>query len=202
MGLADLLRKTVLAAGLAASVTFNSGCAFGNRHVDLTYSSYAADSAKETVQHGEFSLGKFENQLETDKKGRQIIGCVRNGYGWKTAKVLAKNDAAEWLRGAIGKELESNGYREVEGGTPVIEGKLNRLYTDIHTNYNAEITFSINIENDNRTVFTDSFYGNATPHAWFATAKEYGKASEEALQSALRKAIPKISLEIDKHSRE
>lgn len=198
MSLSSLLRKTAFAAGLTASVTLNSGCAFGNREVDLKY-----DACVTSVdgERGKFSLGNFQSELETDKKGRQIIGCVRNGYGWKTAKVLAKGKSEKWLRDAIEKELECNGYIRVETDAPIIEGTLNRFYTDLYINYDSDVSFSLRINDNSGTIFADSFYGNASPLAWFVTPSEYEKASREALQSALRKAIPKISLEIDKANR-
>jgi len=132
-----------------------------------------------------------------DDKGRAIVGCVRNGYGWKTAKVLSTNSPAEWLRDAFSLELRKRGYEvysEEQGDkkTSKLEGEITYLYADILMNYHANVSFVMSIKKNEKVIYTDAFNGNAEPLAWFGTPAEYENALNESLERALSVAIPRL----------
>src|SRR3989344_3812489 len=101
MNLQNAIAYSLLSIGVASSGA-SSGCAFGDRHVYLKYESpISTSSVRNPI---DLKMGEFESKLQLTENGEQKIGRVRNGYGWETAKVLAKNNPAAWLKDALIKE--------------------------------------------------------------------------------------------------
>jgi len=135
--------------------------------------------------------------LQLTENGEQKIGRVRNGYGWETAKVLAKNNPAAWLKDALIKELQTSGYKISNGGAIQLEGSLVHMDVDLFMKYKGSASFNIQIKKGDKILYADSFHGESSETAWFATAEEYGKAAEETLRDAFRKAMPKITSKLE-----
>lgn len=194
--------RSLAVAGLVAAASANSGCAFFDRNITLEYKESVCGSQEGYTPGLGFVLGDFDSRVELDKKGRAKVGCVRNGYGWKTAKVLAKNNPGEWLRGAITQELENIGYKQVEQDAPRIEGTLSHLYVDLFMNLNTQVSLILRVEDEGKTVYVDAFNGSASPLAWFASGEEYKKAANQGLQNALRTAIPRLAHKLEELAEE
>lgn len=175
---------------LASAIAF-SGCAFGNRNLKLVYDKEAVTTPYELSKKVEASIGHFENLHGNE------IGCVRNAYGWKTAKVLAKRDPGEWIKEALELELKRAGCTINPESRIKIDGQVNKLYTDVYMKYDSQVNFLIRIHQDGRIIYREAFTGNATSGAFWADAKEYGKASNNALEDALRNAVPKIITKLE-----
>lgn len=180
---------------LVAGVGSSAGCAFGNRNVNLVYEDVV--SANDSYK-GKVSLDDFDDDIEKDKHGRAVIGCVRNGYGMRTAKVLADNSPGEWLRDALAKELRNSGYQIADDSRVEIDGKLVNLFTDMFLAYDSKVSFRVTITDDRKEVYDNVFHGSGKATAWFATSDEYKNISNEALRDAMRKAIPEIKVQLER----
>ena len=194
MNLQKKLLGLAFGSGLSFLASINSGCAFGDRHADLKYESQRKVQASKNYS---CSFEDFSSKLPL-KKGKEIIGCVRNGYGWHTADVLAKNSVGEWAKNALITELKNDGYKIVNRDDTTIEGTVSSLFSDLMITYHTNMTLMLEIKKNGKSVYVDTFSAKENPLAWFATASEYGKACEKCLKQVLNQAVPRVEAEIEK----
>lgn len=100
---------------LTLCLLWQGGCAFGTRHVNLTYppdnkASLGTATAEATEAEGSGKPILFVKF--SDMRGdREKVGHVRNGFGMKTAKVVADNDVTQWVNQAILQQLKQVGFK-------------------------------------------------------------------------------------------
>jgi uncharacterized lipoprotein YajG len=171
------------------------GCAFGNRHVTLTYPPQqvpvprpgAAPSSTTTLRPT-IVLITFLDQRPT----KQTIGSVHNGFGMHTADVVAQNDVAAWVTNAIGTELEKAGFAVTRASASdrsaldaQVSGEVLKVYCEAWTKYEAEVAFDVRVVKDGKEVLRKSFSGkNDSTTNWGASSKSYGQALAVALSNA------------------
>ncbi len=196
MSIEQKLKKSIANLCLGGVLVASSGCAFFDRHLTLDYSPPPISSPQ--VKDVQVNVDIF-----SDENG-EVIGCVRNAYGWKTAKVKADNNLGEWLRDSLTIELRNYGCDIITEGDPRLRGTFKKLYTDLYMKYDTDLSFVVELWNNNEKVYLDNFDGNAKKTALFVTGDEYKKVSKMAMQDALRKATPKIihQLELLKNKKE
>lgn len=196
------LLPAVVALALAAS---SAGCAFGTRHAHLVYPPPAnsaesgAAVAEAAPAPGGFPIILLRfNDLRSDKS---VVGTVRNGFGMRTAKVVADNDVAGWVTDAVGQELEQAGYRvtvvhvaENDSGPPVLSGDVLKVFGDAYLVYTGEVTFRAKVTRDGHEIhaaeYTSKKSGglNAT-----ASADSYANALAAALADDIAQLLADLS---------
>lgn len=73
-----------------------SGCAFGTRHVNLTYAPSLGAAPARAPIYGPVAVARFEDaRIERQGTGA-LLGKVRNGYGIPTASVVANQNPVLW----------------------------------------------------------------------------------------------------------
>ena len=185
------LRLTVLL--IAGSLA--TGCAFGERQATLGYppepdatlvsSAEAAPASRGIVYIGNFS------DIRSNKK---VVGHVRNGFGMKTAEVVAQRDVPGWVREALAHELKESGYQVLDGVGPddvtTISGDIVRVYCDAYFTYDGEVSLRMETIKAGQNLLQRTYTGTGSAGLnWGATGDSYSESLSMALQSALRKFI-------------
>lgn len=185
-----------------------SACAFGDRRANLSYPPAESDDevavvstaqAREATRasRGMIILAAFSDR-RPDKK---IVGHVRNGFGIKTAEVLAQNDVREWVEKAIAWELENAGYevtREAPEGASesaaVLSGDVVRVYCDAYFSYDGEVILQAVLTKNGEILSDRSYSGQGSVGLnWAATAESYAQSLALALQQALIQLLSEIN---------
>ena len=121
-----------------------AGCAFGTRNATLIYPPKAESGAapvaqaatKPAPQNVQIALVPFSDE-RTDKK---VVGTMRNGFGMRTADVIAMNSVPDWVTQAIRTELENSGYSvttvasgdSAAGASAVVSGEILNVFCDMY----------------------------------------------------------------------
>jgi hypothetical protein len=193
-------RVIVRLAGLAIVTAASSGCAFVGHDIKLTYE--ARDGSADFLERKlPVCVGKFDTSMAPVEPGKWIVGCVRNGYGWKTAKVHTADPPAEWVKKAVSRELAARGYDVVSSPdeqTPTVEGQLANFYLDpTGVAISGQVAFTLRIRQGEEIIHAEPFAGSAFPAAWWGSSREYEKAARECLADGLDKAMPVIAKHLD-----
>ncbi len=189
---------------------FASGCAFGARHVTLSYPPESnmgelsvTDAAASTSLPGpEKTIAFFQFKDLRPDKGR--IGNVQNALGMDTADVIAENDVAEWINNAIIMELEGAGYKVIKGqennnteGILVLKGNIREVYVTAYFSYDAEVSLLVELELDNKVIMRE-FYNSmgSVGLNWAMTADSAGESLSLALADVIRKIVQGINAQL------
>ncbi len=186
---------------VAATVT---GCAFGTRQAPLSYPPAPAGEVRQTAPTVEASknttivLEKF-NDERTDKS---VVGTVRNGFGMRTADVVASKDVAEWVTSAVGTELRAHGYRVV--GTAEQDGKSSRVvevsgsvlnaFCDMYMSYTGQVSLLAKVKGRDGELIAKHYSGEGSAGLVMAAT---GESFGESLALALRDALGKFMADLD-----
>ncbi len=177
------MRKIVFAVGLCVML---SGCAFGTRHVLLTYQPLRPPGSPKGVT---IFIAPFEDRRQTP----QLVGHVLNGYGWKTAKIKTRNEVSQWIHDALAAELRNTGYDVVVNETPeiaTISGKVLHVDCSSYWTYEGTVNIEIEVRRGNEVLLQRTYLGEAEQGLVVALrAKSYGRVLEAALQVTLGKAV-------------
>ncbi len=174
---------------------FTSGCAFGTRHAKVTYPPATSKTNKVALisapagSQGEIVLEPFTD----DRADKRVVGHVRNGFGMKTAEVVADNDLAEVLNQAVRSELTRAGYTLLSATdsaatqkVPAIGGSLVNLYCDAYMSYEGKASLHVRILRDGQEIFRKTYQGEGSVGMnWAATSASYGTSLSLAIQDAL-----------------
>ena len=170
---------------LACPLVLLVGCAFGDRHVDLSYPAITVERAESLGNGRTVILGPFE-----DTREESIVGEVRNGFGMHTADVVAETPIEEWVREAIRYELESAGYRVLDGAegvdAPTLHGQIVTVYCTAMFSYEGDVSLFATLANGPTEIFSERFSGKGSAGTnWAATGSSYADSLSAALQDAL-----------------
>jgi hypothetical protein len=179
---------------LALSLVF-SGCAFGNRHVTLSYPPQQAPAARSSEVSSPVVESRPRVVLVTfldQRPKKQTVGSVHNGFGMHTADVMAENDVAAWVTNAIGTELEKAGFAVTRVNASdrnafdtQVSGEVLKVYCEAWTKYEAEVAFDVRVVKDGKELVKKSFSGrNDSTTNWGASSKSYGQSLAVALSNA------------------
>lgn len=173
-------------------LSFFGGCAFGTRNVLLKNSAPTATTPKAHHSH-EICF----NGLSDDRPDRSI-GHVQNGYGMKTAEVVAINNVPDWVNKEIKTQLANAGYVVNEncsetGNQFLVGGKIVKVYTTAYMNYVGEVTIKASITLDSTQILNKTYTGYKKGEMnWAATAESFGELLETSLKSATLQLISDI----------
>jgi uncharacterized lipoprotein YajG len=186
-----VLRLSVLliAGSLAAA------CAFGERQAHLGYppepdAALVSSAEAALASRGIVYIGNFGDV----RSSKMIVGHVRNGFGMKTAEVVAQRDVPGWVREALAHELKASGYQVMDGVAPedgaTISGDIIRVYCDAYFTYDGEVTLRMETGRAGQSLVKNVYTGTGSAGLnWGATGDSYSESLSMALQSALRKFI-------------
>ncbi len=196
--------RIVLLLGCLLFALAGTGCAFGDRHVTLTY-----EPAKDmtTKIDGQIAVVTFEDLRPRDRV--QDVGEVRNGFGMVTADVRIDTkkdqgniqDIGAWVADALSQELTLAGaaVRRVDSvsqasGYPVIvSGTISKLWVNMYLQYDAKLRTDVKITRHGSVVFNEPVKGDHESLAFFLSKDEYQQALTKTLQDWIRKTVPIIA---------
>jgi hypothetical protein len=170
-----------------------AGCAFGTREVMLKNTAIA-----DTTLTGNRNHAICFNGL-SDARKDSTIGHVQNGYGMRTAEVVALNSIPEWVNIEIINKLTIAGYTVNEQCTPsddmlAINGKIVKVYTTAYMNYLGEVSINATITSGSMELLNKTYSGYKKEGVNWAASKEvFGNL----LESSLKMAIDQLLHDID-----
>lgn len=178
-----------------------AGCAFGTRHVNLTYGSTLPPVGSRTPIYSAVAVAQLEDARSGDKSGTgRLLGKVRNGYGMPTASVVANQDPALWVTEAIARTLASQGFtvRRVmfpsdAGNLPVVAGALNGASTRMYASMDANVSASVNVQHNGSTVARLACAGQGSKMAWTVSSDEYRQIFEAAIADFAANCGPQLT---------
>ena len=180
-----------------------SGCAFGNRQAALDYPPPAetevvssAQASTAPASRGVIYLAGFED-LRPDK---DVVGHVQNGFGMKTADVIAQREIPEWVQAALTYELEAAGYsvddaEAAPSDATTLSGDVIRVYCSAYFAFDGEVTLRVEANKAGETLLDRSYSGTGSAGANFAAT---GDGFSESLSLALRAALQQVIAELAK----
>lgn len=182
-----------------------AGCAFGTRQAALNYPPAAPDAA---VQQTPASNAVTKNttivlkKFADERSDKSVVGTVRNGFGMRTADVVATTDVSEWVTKAVGTELRANGYKVV-GSAPesandprvvVVSGSVLNAFCDMYMSYTGQVSLLTKVAKGNNEVVAKHYSGEGS--AGLAVAAT-GESFAESLSLALRDALKKFMADLE-----
>lgn len=197
--------NTLRLTAFTIAIGLLGGCAFGERQAKLGYPPAengneaivsVANAATAPAPRGTVHIAAFEDV----RPEKRVVGHVRNGFGMKTAEVVAQRDVPTWVREAIASELQAAGYAVAEGtateGVPVISGAIIRVYCDAYFTYEGEVMLRIETARAGESLIARTYTGKGSAGvSWAATGDSYSESLSLALQDALRQFIAELNSE-------
>jgi hypothetical protein len=107
-----------------------SGCAFGTRHVNLTYAPSLGPTPVRPPTYERVAVARFEDARSPKQGTGSLLGKVRNGYGMPTASVLANQDPVLWVNEGVARALIAQGLQReapLQHGSRGVEARFRNL---------------------------------------------------------------------------
>jgi hypothetical protein len=182
-------------------VSVLAGCAFGVRNATLLYppkpgagivATAQASPAPATTKPAIVLVALVDQR--TDKKA---VGTMRNGFGMRTADVLATNSVTEWVTQAVRTELEDSGYTVVRAaggaaasGQTVVTGDVLNVFCDMFMSYTGQVSLLMRVSRDGKEVSTRHYSGEGSAGIAFAgTAESFAESLALALATAVKQFV-------------
>lgn len=184
-------------------LVFLAGCAFGTRNATLIYPpkpesqtvSVAQAAAAPAAKNIALVLAPFSDQ-RTDKK---VIGTMRNGFGMRTADVVAMNSVSDWVTQAIKTELENSGYSvktgtaSDSGASAVVSGEVLNVFCDMYFNYAGQVSLLAKASKDGKEVLNKHYSGEGSAGLSIAgTGTSFGQSLSLALAAAVKQFVSEL----------
>lgn len=195
-----LLRGMRLSAA-CLMVALLAGCAFGVRNATLLYPPKGDAGAVPAAQaspapapaKGTIGLVTFVDQ----RSDKSVVGTMRNGFGMRTADVLANNSVTEWVTQAVKLELEKSGYAVTLGAAPaagtVVSGEVLKVFCDMYMSYTGQVSLRVQLSRDGKDLLTRNYDGEGSAGIAFAgTAESFAESLSRALAAALKPFIAEL----------
>jgi hypothetical protein len=190
---APAVRTIVLALALT------SGCAFGARHVNLTYGPGLPAVSPVPPKYGRVAVMPLGDARAPDSRGN-VIAKVRNGYGMPTASVIANQDPLLWVTEGVARALVLQGFTVERVAsttdlrdTPIVTGQVTRASGGMYMSTSANVAAELAIQYRGRVVQTIPCMGSASNVAWTASANEFGSVFEEAMREFSAQCGPRLT---------
>jgi uncharacterized lipoprotein YajG len=143
-------------------------------------------------------LSRFADE-RTDKS---VVGTVRNGFGMRTADVVATKDVSEWVTSAVGSELRANGYKVVSGADQdlkdpklvVLSGSVQNAFCDMYMSYSGQVSLLAKVTSGNSEVINRQYTGEGSAGVVMAAT---GESFAESLSLALRDALKQFMADLE-----
>lgn len=191
--------RTCLAIGLAALGLTLSGCAFGTREALLQYPPEGEISAVPEAQAAPDIIPKKIEILlvafNDERDNKRLVGTVRNGFGMRTADVIAKNNVQTWVFEAAKKELHDAGYvvitkRDASQSQATLSGDITRVFCDAYLTYEGEVSLHVKLMEKGKDILDRTYAGKGSAGINLAmTSNAYAQSLELALSDALKRMV-------------
>ena len=188
------------------AIVLLAGCAFGTRNATLIYPPAAASRAvpvaqaapNPTPKNVQIVLDPFSDQ-RSDKK---VVGTMRNGFGMRTADVIAKNSVPDWVTQAMKMELENSGYTVMTGSSDsaaganaVVSGEILNLFCDMYMSYTGQVSLLAKVTKAGKDVLNKHYSGEGSAGLAIAGTSE---SFAQSLALALAVAVKQFVADLDK----
>lgn len=170
-----------------------SGCAFGTRHVALRGVTATSMVGTARIPRGQVSL---DVRRGNDGRVKRDVGCVRNGFGMRTASVVAAADVCSWAKDSVAGSLTRVGYHVTSGKNARVSILVdtNKAFVDSYGSYKAEVQVAAAVHVDGRPVGRVTGEGRASSFNWAATSEAFSDNLHEAMEKCLSHIVPKIDV--------
>lgn len=205
------MRRALATSALAALATLSTACAFGNRHINLSYppqrdpgatksSVPAPQTSVEGVRPVTVVLVDFLDQ----RPNMSTVGSVHNGFGMHTADVIAQNSVPAWVTSAVAIELRKVGFTVIEAHArqssnehAVLTGEVLTAYCGAWTKYEGDVSFAARVESKGKELLRKTYQGKIDSMTnWGASGKSYGLALSAALETAARSLAAELGRDL------
>lgn len=175
-------------------VVLLSGCAFGNRHVQLVPSSGGGYARV----NGDYVVGVQKFQ---DLRVESALGEVRNGWGMRTASVVADGqDVGAWVSDSVAEELAGAGLKvrryqgdEVPADASVlIRGEVLEAFVKMFMSFDATMRARVVVSAQGTDVLDQQFTGSSKAVAMWASTAEYQEQLRAVHRNLLDQIVPAI----------
>ena len=142
--------------GFIGLLVLLTGCAFGNRSVNLIYPPGIPPGGSPSRPSSTAAPDPTENRkvvlvaLLDQRPSKLSVGAVHNGYGMHTADAVASNSVPGWVMKAIKTELTQQSFEVVELpeipqtlDLPIISGDILTVMCQAYTRYESTVEFSV-----------------------------------------------------------
>jgi hypothetical protein len=182
------------------AATAVSGCAFGTRHVNLTYAPSLGATPLRPATYGRVAVARLEDARDPNQGTGSLLGKVRNGYGIPTASVLANEDPVLWVNEGVARALIAQGLTvdrvnsvQEAGGAPTVSGRVTRASGGMYASMDANISADLAVQYDGRQISTLSCNGQARKVAWTVSSEEYRTLFEAAMTDFANQCGPPLA---------
>jgi len=185
----NILERVVISVIALIAIALLSGCAITKGHVAVSYVPQANVSSISGAKDVKVKVEVPDERTMKDK-----VGAKKNGFGSEMAPILANNDVAEVLQGAIETELKQRGFAISDGSMHVV-AKLSKFYCDFKTgfwsgNAVAEVTMNVQVNRpDGSIAYSKMVAGEGT----ITHIQIYSEGNAQmALNAALQDSVAKL----------
>jgi len=170
-----------------------SGCAFGNRKIDLVYppqdyKQYAHDSAISK----KIGIQKIALEVIDQRSGDlKYLGEVRNGFYMHTADVVTEQSVQAWVQKAFTIELQRSGFAVVskDQAQAILKVTIDMVHCNAYWGYSADMMLRLSFVKGPKMgqVTKIEGFGSAGMN-WGATNASYTESLAKALADSYYKA--------------
>jgi hypothetical protein len=185
---------------LALAALCSSGCAFGARHVDLTYGSSLPAIPSAAATRGRIAVARLDDARVASQGTGTLLGKVRNGYGIPTASVVANQDPVLWVTEGVARSLAAQGFDVVRIGSPAdvpelptFGGRVTRASGGMYMAMDANVAADLDLVQRGRVLARFACNGRASRVAWTASADEYRRVFEAAMSDFASACGPRLT---------
>jgi uncharacterized lipoprotein len=175
--------------GIAALATMLliSGCALTTGHVDLQYQ----PQTEATKIAGANS--RSVTVAVTDKRPNQAVGEKINGFGMKTADIVADNNVSDTVKSAFETELQNRGFKIGPGGDSIAVA-LNNLQNQFSLGWfsgesTANMGMDVTVRGSNGAVL---YHKYITGHNQEWVEVGTSTNAQHTLDAAMQDAVSKV----------
>ncbi len=175
-----------------AAALFLAGCAFTTGHVDLSY-----QPSTDVTKVAETESPPVAVQI-IDKRPTKTVGQKINGFGMKTADIVADTDVPQTIKDAFETELTNRGFTDGPNGNQVVVtlDNLQNSFTVGFFSGEATSTAGMDVAVKNAkgaNVFDKYFTGQSKDWIELATPEN----AQKMLNGAIKDAIGKVFADQD-----
>lgn len=184
--------RSVVCALLALTV---SGCAFGNRHVQLL-------PPNPILTEPPKSVSLHLQSLTDERFAPERVGHVVNLFSMQTGRILATQAIGDWIQRGLADAFQAAGYTLTDDAATAplsIEGEIIEVDCGSFFAYQGTVRLAIRVRRSGAVLIDRLYTGHETGDVtwWLARTADY----EEVLQGALQSAAAQIVYDVNQLKR-
>jgi hypothetical protein len=194
------MKRAALLAALLLAVPF-TGCAFGNRDLNLTYPPNTRGAAAQSSPTEPLPTVILIDFLE-QRTEKAAVGAIHNGFGAHTADAITKSNVADWVMNAVTLELQGAGFKVIRAHSvpkysenSIITGEVLTVYCNMYTKYEGSVSFSVTVRYQGQELLHKTYDGKIT---YKSHSTKFGPQFAEALSQSLEGAAKAFTAELSR----